>query len=98
MNEVYKIKETATGASKVLLRDDTFDPPVEVLEQQFGKLSRSIEVLYEGVLILGTDYLLKWELAKNMMRPKSDSAKVYLNYSINAVSYTHLTLPTILLV
>jgi len=84
MNEVYKIKETATGASKVLLRDDTFDPPVEVLEQQFGKLSRSIEVLYEGVLILGTDYLLKWELAKNMMRPKSDSAKVYLNYSINA--------------
>ena len=84
MNEVYKIKESATGASKVLLRDDTFDPPVEVLEQQFGKLSRSIEVLYEGVLILGTDYLLQWELAKNMMRPKSDSSKVLLNYSINA--------------
>jgi len=84
MNEVYKIKETATGASKVLLRDDTFDPPVEVLEQQFGKLSRSVEVLYEGVLILGTDYLLQWELAKNMMRPKSDSSKVLLNYSINA--------------
>jgi len=58
MNEVYKIKETATGASKILLRDDTFDPPVEVLEQQFGKLSRSLEVLYEGVLILGTDYLI----------------------------------------
>ena len=84
MNEVYKIKESATGASKVLLRDDTFDPPVEVLEQQFGKLSRSIEVLYEGVLVLGTDYLLQWELAKNMMRPKSDSSKVLLNYSINA--------------
>ena len=84
MNEVYKIKETATGASKILLRDDTFDPPVEVLEQQFGKLSRSLEVLYEGVLILGTDYLLKWELQKNMMRPKSDSSKVLMTYSINA--------------
>ena len=84
MNEVYKIKESATGASKVLLRDDTFDPPVEVLEKQFGKLQRSIEVLYEGVLVLGTDYLLQWELAKNMMRPKSDSSKVLLNYSINA--------------
>ena len=84
MNEVYKIKESATGASKVLLRDDTFDPPVELLENQFGKLSRSLEVLYEGVLILGTDYLLKWELAKNMMRPKSDSAKVLMNYSIHA--------------
>ena len=84
MNEVYKIKETATGASKILLRDDTFDPPVEVLEKQFGKLSRSLEVLYEGVLILGTDYLLKWELQKNMMRPKSDSSKVLMTYSINA--------------
>ena len=67
MNEVYKVKETATGASKVVLRDDQFDPPVEMLEEQFGKLSRSLEVLYEGVLILGTDYLLQWELAKNMM-------------------------------
>ena len=84
MNEVYKIKETATGASKIVLRDDQFDPPVEMLEEQFGKLSRSLEVLYEGVLILGTDYLLKWEMAKNMMRPKSDYTKVLMNYSIVA--------------
>ena len=84
MNEVYKIKETATGASKILLRDDQFDPPVEILENQFGKLSRSLEVLYEGVLILGTNKLLKWELAKNMMRPKSDYTKVLMNYSICA--------------
>jgi len=84
MNEVYKVKETATGASKILARDDQFDPPVEVLEQQFGKLSRSLEVLYEGVLILGTDILLKWAMAKNMMRPKSDYTKVKLNYSIVA--------------
>ena len=84
MNEVYKVKETATGATKILLRDDQFDPPVEVLEQQFGKMSRSLEVLYEGVLILGTDILLKWAIAKNMMRPKSDYTKVKMNYSIVA--------------
>jgi len=84
MNEVYKVKETATGATKILVRDDQFDPPVEVLEQQFGKLSRSLEGLYEGVLILGTDILLKWELAKNMLRPKSDYTKVKMNYSICA--------------
>ena len=84
MNEVYKVKETATGATKVLLRDDQFDPPVEMLEEQFGKLDRSLEVLYEGVLILGTDILLKWELAKNMMRPDSDYTKVKMNYSICA--------------
>ena len=84
MNEVYKVKETATGASRIVLRDDQFDPPVEMLEEQFGKLSRSLEVLYEGVLILGTNYLLRWEMAKNMMRPKSDYSKVKMNYSIVA--------------
>ena len=84
MNEVYKVKETSTGASKIILRDDTFDPPVEVLEQQFGKMQRSLEVLYEGVLIIGTKKLLKWEMAKNMMRPKSDYTKVKMNYSLVA--------------
>ena len=84
MNEVYKVKETATGASKIILRDDQFDPPIEMFEEQFGKVSRSLEVLYEGVLILGTDILLKWEMAKNMMRPKSDSTKVKMNYAITA--------------
>lgn len=84
MNEVYKVKETATGASKIIARDDQFDPPIEAYEAQFGKMSRSLEVLYEGVLVLGTDILLKWELAKNMMRPKSDETKVKMNYSITA--------------
>tara|TARA_A100001515_G_scaffold119865_1_gene102636 strand:- start:3250 stop:5667 length:2418 start_codon:yes stop_codon:yes gene_type:complete len=84
MNEVYKIKTTATGSSKVLIKDDTFDPPVEVLDSNFEKISRSIEVLYEGVLILGTDKLLKWQLATNMMRPKSDNSKVKMNYAIVA--------------
>ena len=84
MNEVYKVKQTATGASKIIVRDDTFDPPIEAYEAEFGKMSRSLEVLYEGVLILGTDIMLKWEMAKNMMRPKSDYAKVKMNYSIVA--------------
>ena len=84
MNEVYKVKETATGAEKIILRDDTFDPPVNEMTGNFGKISRSLEVLYEGVLILGIDILLKWEMAKNMMRPKSDYSKVKMNYSINA--------------
>jgi len=84
MNEVYKVKETSSGASKIILRDDQFDPPVEEMTGEFGKISRSLEVLYEGVLILGTKHLLKWELAKNMMRPKSDYTKVKMNYAICA--------------
>ena len=84
MNEVYKVKETATGASKIIVRDDQFNPPIEMYEEQFGKMSRSLEVLYEGVMVLGTDILLKWEMANNMMRPKSDSSKVKMNYAITA--------------
>ena len=83
MNEVYKIKETGTGADKIIPKDDQFDPP-ENMEGGFGKLLRSIETLYEGALILGTDKLLKWEMSKNMMRPKSDFTKVKMNYSIVA--------------
>ncbi len=83
-NEVYKVKETATGASKIIIKDDQFNPPTELLEARFGKMSRQIEVLYEGALVLGTSQLLKWSMAKNMMRPKSDYTKVKMNYSIVA--------------
>jgi len=82
MNEVYKIKETATGAEKVILRDDQFNPPADA--EGFAKASRSLEVLYEGAMILGTSTLLEWGIAENMMRPKSDYNKVKMNYSIVA--------------
>ena len=82
MNDVYKVKKTASGGSKIIPKDDTFNPPHE--DERFKKLSKSIEVLYDGALILGTKKLLKWELAKNMMRPKSDYTKVKMNYSIVA--------------
>ena len=84
MNEVYKVKDTQSGGSKVILRDDTFDPPIQEMVGQYEKIERSLEVLYEGVLILGTDKLLKWEMAKNMMRPKSDYTKVKMNYNLVA--------------
>ena len=83
-NEVYKVKETATGASKIIPKDDQFNPPEEIMaEYGVAKLSQSLEVLYEGVKILGGE-MLKWELAKNMIRPKSDYTKVKMNYSIVA--------------
>ena len=83
MNEVYKIKETATGADKIIPKDDSFNPP-QNKEGDYSRLLRSIEVLYDGALILGTDKLLKWEMASNMIRPKSDYTKVKMNYSIVA--------------
>ena len=83
MNEVYKVKETGSGADKAIPKDDSFDPP-ENMEGGYGKLHRSIEVLYDGALVLGTKKLLKWEMAQNMMRPKSNFTKVKMNYSIVA--------------
>jgi hypothetical protein len=83
MNEVYKVKEIGSGADKIIPKDDMFNPP-EDMEGGYSKLLRSIECLYDGVLILGTNKLLKWEMARNMLRPKSDFTKVKMNYAIVA--------------
>jgi len=83
MNEVYKVKQVGSGADKVIEKDDSFNPPADK-EGGFTRLQRAIEVLYEGALILGTNKLLKWELCKNMLRPKSDFNKVKMSYSIVA--------------
>ena len=81
MNEVYKKKKSFTGADKIIKKDDSFNPPED---DRYEKLQRSVECLYEGVLILGTDQLIKWEKASNMMRPKSDYTKVKMNYAMVA--------------
>ena len=81
MSEVYKLKEAASGAQKAVEKDDSFNPEEN---ENFSKESRKIECLYDGALVLGTKKLLKWEMAKNMMRPKSDFTKVKMNYSIVA--------------
>jgi hypothetical protein len=82
MNEVYKLKETSSGMEKIIEKDDSFNPPKDA--EGFSRLQRAVEVLYEGALIVGTDKLLKWEISKNMLRPKSDFTKVKMNYSIVA--------------
>jgi len=82
-NEVYKVKKTSSGGVKAILKNDKFDPPKD-LQGDFQKLEKAVEVLYEGAIVLGTNKLLHWGLAKNMLRPKSDYTKVKMNYSIVA--------------
>ena len=60
----------------IIVKDDQFNPPTGALEERFGKLSKQIEVLFEGAMVLGSKQMLKWDLASNMMRPKSDFTKV----------------------
>jgi len=81
-SHVHKVKQTRSGAEKAIEKDDNFNPPEGV--EDYFKVSKKVEVLYEGVCIVGSDKLLKWEMAKNMIRPKSDYSKVKMNYSIVA--------------
>ena len=80
-NQTFKIKKTDQGLLKAIEKPDTFNPPEN---ETFEKVSRSIEVLYSGAKVLGTDTMLKWELAENMSRPYADTTKVKMNYSICA--------------
>jgi hypothetical protein len=80
-NQVFKIKQTDQGLMKALEKDDSFNPPEN---DSFERVSRSIEVLYTGAKVLGTDTMLKWELAENMSRPLADTTKVEMNYSLCA--------------
>ena len=80
-NQVFKIKQTESGLLKALEKPDTFDPPEN---DNFERVSRSIEVLYTGAKVLGTNTILKWELADNMSRPMADTTKVEMNYAICA--------------
>jgi hypothetical protein len=82
MNDVYKVKKSKSGAEKSISRDDSFMPPAGASD--YSKLQRTVECLFEGALVLGTDLLLKWKKADNMMRTKSDFNKVKMNYSIVA--------------
>jgi len=79
--QVFKIKQTDQGLEKTLQKPDTFDPPKA---DTFSKVSRKIEVLFEGVKILGNNELIKWELSKNMTRPMADTTKVEMSYTICA--------------
>lgn len=80
---VYKKKITPTGGEKVLRKDDSFNPP-KTEEARFEKLSKKIDVWYEGVLVLGTNYILKWDVMKNMVRPKSSIQRVYAPFAVTA--------------
>ena len=78
---VYKKKTLEGGGVRVIEKDDSFNPPVEMMEEgKFEKLEKTIDVWYEGVMVMGTNIMLKWELMENMVRPKSSSQHAIPNY------------------
>ena len=81
MDQVFKIKIGNNGLEKAIEKTDSFNPPPS---DNFERVSRSIEVLYTGAKILGTQEMLQWEMSENMTRPFADTTKVEMNYAITA--------------
>jgi hypothetical protein len=78
---VYKKKILEGGGSRVIEKDDSFNPPVEMMEEgKFEKLEKTIDVWYDGVMVMGTNIILKWQMSENMVRPKSASQHAIPNY------------------
>jgi hypothetical protein len=76
---VYKKKYLDNNGVRVIQKDESFNPP-EGTEERFERIEKRIDVWYEGVMVPGSPYLLKWELARNMVRPKSASQYALPNY------------------
>ena len=69
---VYKKKKLETGGDRIVEKDDQFNPPQELMEEgRFEKVEKTVEVWYTGVMVLGSNEIITWELMENMVRPKS---------------------------
>ena len=80
-NIVYKKKVKDNGNVSMVEKDDSFNPPDEMMDEgNFEKVSKTIDVWYEGVMVMGTNFLLKWDMSKNMVRPKSATQHAIPNY------------------
>jgi len=78
---VYKKKTLEGGGERVIEKDDEFNPPQDMMDEGgFEKVSKTIEVWYDGIMVMGTNIILKWEMSKNMVRPRSASQKALPNY------------------
>ena len=62
---VYKKKKLTDGAFKTVEKDDQFNPPEEMMEEgNFERVEKRIDVWYEGVMVMGTNIILKWDMMK----------------------------------
>ena len=78
---VYKKKSMPDGTFKTVEKDDQFNPPQEMMDEgNFEKVTKTIDVWYDGIMVMGTNIMLQWKLGENMVRPKSASQYAMPNY------------------
>ena len=69
------------GTFKTVEKDDQFNPPQEMMDEgKFEKVTKRIDVWYDGVMVMGTNIMLQWKLGENMVRPKSANQYAMPNY------------------
>ena len=78
---VYKRKIQDNGNVKMVEKDDSFNPPADMQEEgNFEKVEKTIDMWYEGVMVMGTNIMLQWRMMENMVRPQSASQYAIPNY------------------
>lgn len=78
---VYKKKNLEGGGSRIIEKDENFNPPTEMMEEgNFEKIEKTIDVWYDGIMVMGTNILIQWKMSENMVRPKSASQHALPNY------------------
>lgn len=81
IDQVWKIKTTDKGLEKAIVKEDTFNPEPN---ENFRKVSRTIEVFYEGAKVVGFPKMLEWKMAENMTRPYGDTVRAKSSYTLCA--------------
>jgi hypothetical protein len=77
----YKRKVKENGNVSMIEKDDQFNPPLDMQEEgNFEKVQKTIDVWYEGVMVMGTNIMLEWKLMENMVRPQSATQHAMPNY------------------
>jgi hypothetical protein len=80
---VWKKKLLENGGERVIRKDESFNPIIED-GMAYERVEAVRDVWYDGILVGGSNILVKWELMKNMVRPKSATQKALPNYVVHA--------------
>ena len=76
----YKKKKLKNGGFKMVSKDSDFDGEGE----DFSTVKKTIDVWYEGSLVLGTNEIFNYKLCENMVRPNGNLNITSPNYLLYA--------------
>jgi len=94
-NLVYEKKENRHGGENIYRKEDTYKLPKRSKYKR-ELVKENAAIYYKGLYIIGTDYLLNYEVAKNMIRKKStldDTPIPYIIYQIEGKSLVERMMP-----